>query len=91
MRMTQPLPEGYDESDVVEGHRLSISPITGTVYLVTRWIEPDDDGRLIALSKAAVERTEGGALRVEGTVDDLPDGWREEVDGSVWSEEVESS
>lgn len=52
------IPDDVDEDEVEDGERFARSPITGTVYRVTRWIE-QDDGRIVALEKEAID-DEGG-------------------------------
>jgi hypothetical protein len=47
----------FDEDDVEEGERIATSPITGTTYLVRRWIE-ESDGKIIAIDKEPVEEVE---------------------------------
>lgn len=46
--------QGYDESEIETGEKVMQSPLTDTLYRVTRWVEKDG-GLSVALSKEAVE------------------------------------
>lgn len=45
--------EGYPEEDIHRGTRYATSPLTGTTYLVTEWVEKGE-GRLVAIKKEEV-------------------------------------
>lgn len=53
-KLTDETSNGYP---VREGHRLAKSPITGTIYVVTRW-EDHGDGKMKALEKREAEEEE---------------------------------
>jgi len=48
------LEDQYPDDQIKEGERIMVSPITGTEYRVTRWVEKAD-GRAIALDKEALD------------------------------------
>lgn len=50
------------DGEVVEGKRISVSPVTGAVYLVTRWVEAGDGGKMRALDKRELDEHEIEAL-----------------------------
>lgn len=47
--------QGYPAEDVEEGERVAHSELTGTTYLVTRWVDKGD-GKMIALKKTEISR-----------------------------------
>jgi len=53
-KLTDETRNGYP---VKEGHRLAKSPITGTVYVVTRWEDRGED-KIKALEKREAEPSE---------------------------------
>jgi hypothetical protein len=42
--------QGYPKEEVESGERIVESPLTGTTYRVTKWVEKGD-GRIVALEK----------------------------------------
>ena len=51
--------------DVVEGERIGVSPLTGTVYRVTRWVEGSEEDQLRALAKEPLSEEEISELAPE--------------------------
>lgn len=58
-------PELGPGDELVEGDRIAVSPLTGTVYRVTRWIEGPDEGQLRAIEKEALDEDELAELPAE--------------------------
>jgi len=48
--MTEP----YSEEEIQTGERYAQSPLTGTLYRVTEWVEVGPDDKIVAISKEAV-------------------------------------
>ena len=51
--------------DVVEGERIAVSPMTGTVYRVTRWVEGSEEDQLRAIDKEPLSEEEISELAPE--------------------------
>jgi hypothetical protein len=64
-----------DMDDVEQGERYAKSPLTGNFYRVTAWVDRGD-GKITAVTKEEVERTE------------VPDEWLEGIEQAVERGEV---
>lgn len=55
--MRRPLPQGVEEEDVRDDDILVRSPLSGRLYIVSRWVE-QEGGRCLALDKRSVDEEE---------------------------------
>jgi len=67
--------------EVVRGERVCRSALSGSFFLVTKWID-DGDGKVTALQKEEISDEEV----VEHVDGELPPEWKKQIDQSLWNE-----